>query len=148
MNVEVDEQSKILVVGDDEEVALSELPAIHDINQLCEYADAVAEQYPDERGAKTFVGAVDAYVKHLNFAEVHRKRIVSSHKSMNGIRTPRGPQGQTMRGKRSLAARYYNTLSAEDVRDYCTRLNIDHDSYETIDDRFTAMAQARHPDSN
>ena len=51
-----------------------------------------------------------------------------------------------MRGKRLLAQRFYNTLTADAVRDYCTTLNVNHDTYETVDDRFAAMAQAQHPD--
>ena len=145
MNVAVDDQSKTLTIGD-EDVALSELPDVHNLTKIAEYANAVAEQYPDERGSKTFVNAVSAYVKHIDFAGVHWKKVVSSHMAMNGVRVKRGSQGQTIRGKRSLAVRFYNTLSAGAVRDYCAALNIDHDAYETVDERFTAMAQAQHPE--
>lgn len=145
MNVVAEEGSRVLTIGH-EDVPLSELPDIQNLEEVLEYANAVAEQYPEERGAKTFVSAVGAYIQHLDFADVHLKKIISSHKALNGIRPKRGPQGQTIRGKRSLAVRFYNTLSAEAVRDYCTALNVNHNSYETVDERFTAMAEAQHPE--
>lgn len=141
----VAEQVKMVTVGD-RNMALSELPTVHDIQTMVDYAYAVEKQYPNERGTKTFVNAVSAYVKHVEFAEVHRKRIVSSHNSINGFRSPRGPQGSTTRGKRSLAVRFYNNLGSEAVRGYCDVLNVDHDAYNTVDERFAAMAQAQHPD--
>ena len=145
MNVAVAEESKVITIGEIT-IPLSEMPDAENITAVLAYADAVESQYSDERGRKTFVNFARTYATHVNLANVHWKRLSIAHQTLNGFRTKRNHQGQTLRGKRTVARRFFETLSNTIIRDYCDALNVDYEAYNTVDDRYAAMAQAQHPD--